>query len=158
MELDFHIKNVPSVVVLTHLSGRTAKDLEQTAYELCNEAEISGSETIFCLVEKPSLLDDVPVQVCCPIRDVDLAYHEKKYEIRVLPRQLVISVIHRGEYNDLKPVFEKMYRYIEKQNLTTSPVHRVAFHREKREWDREKPSKKPATDYITEIQIQILDK
>lgn len=158
MELKFDVKNVPSVVVLTHLNKRIAGNLEQTAYELCNEAEVSGSESLFCLIEKPHLHDDVEVQVCCPIHDVDLAYHEKKYKIEVLPRQLVLSVVHYGEYNDLKPIFEKMFRYIEKNKLTVSPVHRVLFHREKREWDREKLNKKPAMDYITEIQIQILDK
>lgn len=158
MELDFDIKNVPSVIVLTHHGEKTAGDLEQTAYELLAEAEAGNKESLFCLINSSRLDDEVKVQVCCPIYNMDLAYHEKKYRIELLPRQLSLSVVHRGEYNDLKATFEKMYRYINKFNLTVSPVHRVIFHREKRNWDREKPNKRPQLDYITEIQVQILDK
>lgn len=158
MEYNIELKNVPSVVVLTHLKKCTAAEMEKTAYELYSVAEAHGTESLFCVMDQPHLRDEVEVKVCCPISTVDVAYHEKKYKIEVLPRALVLSTIHHGEYNELKPAFEAMFRYIQKNNLTSAMDYRVIFHREKREWDRTSTHKKPETDYITEVQIQIFDK
>ncbi len=157
MELKFDVKNVPSVVVLTHLDQRKAEELEKTAYELWELTDAKGHESIFCLTLSQHLESDAPVQVCCPVHDLDKSTQKGRYKIEVLPRQLVLSVIHDGEYNDLKDIFTRIYRYIELNKLQTSPLHRVVFHREKREWDRTTPHKKPNMDYITEIQIQLLD-
>lgn len=154
--INIEVKNVSPLVVFTHFDKRKVSDLEQTSYELCNIAEINTKESLFCIVDQPLLDDDVEVQVCCPIKNVDLVYHEKKYKIQVLPRILVLTTIHHGEYNDLKAVFEEMSRYIEKNNLVTQLPYRVVFHREKREWDRLSVQKKPDRDYVTEVQIQIL--
>lgn len=156
MEYEIEIKNVPAAMVFTHLDRRPSLALERTAYELISQAELDPKESIFCLVEQPNL--DGDIQVCCPIHNVDVGFHEKKYKIQVLPRVLVLSAIHYGEYNELKPIFEFMFRYIEKNRLNTSRTYRILFHREKREWDRTKVSRKPAQDYVTEVQIQLFDK
>lgn len=158
MNYSIELKNVQPLVVLTHLDKRYFSDLEQTSYELYNVAEAGGRESLFCMIEEPRLGDDVEIKVCCPIQSVDLVYHEKKYKIEVLPRALVLSVVHSGEYDQLKPVFEEMFRYIHKNNLNTSIHYRILFHREKREWDRTSPNQRPNADYITEVQIQLFDR
>lgn len=158
MDYKFDVKNVSSLVALTHLEKRTFVDLESTCYELYRAAEATGAESIFCIIEKPTITDDLDVKVYCPINSVDLAFHEKKYKIEVLPRALVLSTVHLGEYNDLKPAFENLFEYINKNNLTTSIQYRVIFHREKRVWDRKKLHHKPETEYVSEVQIQIFDK
>lgn len=158
MESTIQVRNVPSVVALTQLEKRSAYQLRDTAYELWSATEAQGSESIFCVIDKPEFLKNDNVKVYCPINSVDVAYHEKKYKIEVLPRALVLSTVHYGEYNHLKPTFEQMFEYIQKNNLNSSVQYRVIFHREKREWDRTKPQHKPNSDYITELQIQIFDK
>lgn len=156
--MNIEIKNVPPIVALTHLQPRCISQLEQTAYELYNASDATGKESLFCIIDKPYLDKEEDVKMYCPISSLDLVYHEKKYNIEVLPRALVLSTIHLGEYNQLKPVFESMFAYIAKNKLNTSMDYRVIFHSEKREWDRTKLHHKPESDYITEVQIQIYDK
>lgn len=149
------VKSVPSVIVLTHLEACTAKDLEQMAYRLYGEAEMSDKDSIFCLIDKPYLEGDADVKVCCPISNIDIDYDKEERKIEVLPHSLVLTAVHLGQYNDLKAIFKDMNEYIEKNNLTASLPYRVIFHREKREKEREVPYDKPGKDYVTEIQISL---
>lgn len=167
MDYYIEVKNVSPIIVLTHKDTRMATELKDTAYELYYKAKMTNKDSIFCLTEKPYLKsdidDDVKLKVCCPISDIDLEIDKNLYQIEVLPRSLVLTTIHRGDYDDLKPVFEGLFQYIEKNNLTTSTPFRVIFHREKRDWERPdfliKPvaTAKPENEYITEIQIPLLD-
>lgn len=149
------VKSVPSVIVLTHLESCSADGLEKMAYQLYGEAEMSEKDSIFCLIDKPYLEGDVEVKVCCPISSVDIDYDKDDRKIEVLPHSLVLTVVHLGEYNDLRGVFKDINEYIEKNNLTVSLPYRVIFHREKREKHRSIPFEKPERDYVTEIQISL---
>lgn len=164
MEYYIEVKNVAPLIVLTHQEPCTVENLEEKAYALYDVAKKNEKDSLFCLADQPTFTEDTEIRVCCPINSVDLAIDQNTYKMEVLPRCLVISAIHEGKYNDLKDIYKGMHQYVEKNNLTIAKPYRVIFHREKREWVRPEffvksaIDPKPYNEYITEIQIQVLDK
>lgn len=157
MEYNIEVKNVAPLMVLTHHGKCSGADIKRIAYELHATANLNEKESLFCLTEVPYLDDSVKVKVCCPIRSVDVKFDKNVHTIEVLPRSLMLSTIHLGEYNDLKDVFKGMNEYIEKNNLHTALPYRMIYHREKRENVRPDVHRKPENEYVTEIQIPLLD-
>lgn len=157
MEYYIEVKNVPSLLVLTHVNQCPASALEEMAYKLHHIAKASDKDSLFCISQTKSLKEEGEIKICCPIHSIDLEYDMKDFLIEVLPRTLVISTIHKGEYNDLKRVFEGMEEYIKKNKLVTGLPFRMIYHREKRDVDRSDFVTRPINEYVTEIQIPILD-
>ncbi|MFI3254145.1 MAG: GyrI-like domain-containing protein [Eubacteriales bacterium] len=158
MPYQIEVKNVPSIPVLTHIGTVPATTMEVVAFDLHFKAEASNEDSLFCISRYATLDEETEVKLCCPIHSVDLEIDTSKYKIEVLPRCLVLSTIHNGKYNELKDVFKAMNEYIIKNNLTTALPYRMIYHREKRHKERPHLHKIHENEYVTEIQIQILDK
>lgn len=157
MPYNIEVKNVPSLLVLTHIGTVPATEMEIVAFDLHFKAQASSEDSLFCISRHATLDEETEVQLCCPIHSVDLNIDESKYKIEVLPRCLVLTAIHNGKYDDLKDVFKSMNEYITKNKLTTALPYRMVYHREKRHKERPHLHKIHENEYVTEIQIQILD-
>lgn len=157
MDYNIEVKNVPPLPVLTHIGTVPATELENVAYGLHHKAEANRTDSLFCLSRYATLDEDTEVKICCPIHSVDLDISGSQYKIEVLPRCLVLTTIHTGVYNELKDVFKVMNEYIIKNKLTTSLPYRMIYHPEKREKQRPHLHKRHENEYVTEIQIPILD-
>lgn len=150
-------KNVQAIPVLTVLEEIAVSSLEEVAKDLHYQAEANAKESLICISEVANLDPDTKVKVCCPIHDIDLYYDKEKYKIEVLPRTLVLSTIHLGQYNDLKDVFKTMNEYIIKNKLSTGLPYRMVFYREKRRKERPLLHQPPVNPYVTEVHIPLFD-
>lgn len=157
MGYDFEIKGVAPTLVITHQEQCSFVGLKGMAYALNEKGKKRVKGSTMCLLEQPFLKEDSKIQVCCPIIKLDFSLNEEKFKGEVLQRTRVVSTIHQGEYNELETVFTEILSYMAEENLKANLPYRIIFHKEKRAKERKMPFCVPVKQYVTEIQVPILD-
>lgn len=155
MNKTISIKNVAPIKVLTTCGQINFINLEEEAHLLYDEAKEASYKSIINLVYNNTLSSNIKseciIRPCFPIRNAFFDIDKSRYIFDVLPRTSVVSIMHKGDYDDLDKVFLELTEYITANNLQTKLPLRV-IHQEK---IKKSFFKKYSKCYITEIQVPI---
>lgn len=146
------IKELPEIRIISRrVKGTYEKSINKLTIELIqviakNNANITGPVTLLCY-DDDYKEKDADIEIAVPVSG---SIENGNYELKKLPKQKVISLIHKGDPSKMTEFlasYKKVYKFAEEKNLTLKLPDRLLFLTD--------GSKVKKDDTVSEIQYPI---
>lgn len=145
------IKDVAPILTLMLTKSYNLQQLKESMQELDHLAETHSSGTLICLHPSPAFQKNDSFKVGFPVKEADFISHYHS-EFEILPRTKVVSLVFKGEYDQLEPVFKAIEQYMQEEHLLLSTCFpsRILYRRISNLFVKNNPKY-----YETEVQVPI---
>ena len=150
------IKEIPDIrVVSKREKGTFAVTIGKLIGEICacvsgpenqrNRVKVTGP-VMFLYHDEEYKENDADIEIALPVSG-RISVEDPKMEIKTIPTARVVSVVYRGPYPGVEAGYNRIFAYIEENNLENFGPSRELYFND--------PAEVPEDELMTEIQIQV---